>query len=239
MHRNYEAHSAFKKGCGLGHVVACCYMDMEEELKDSKFYSLNLDYQLFPEGKLVNKRIYGTTEEIGVYLDMILKNEWRFERHDSIPAPKGRMVKKDNIVQLMVSGIAFTLTPVVEVFKSSFLLTNLRWNCQDPKGCQLLAKSKSAGISKELLWDGNRYVRCAKHCFEDLAYGASDEDMDCYTKESYGFPCVFRSRWEGDATGCLYIFEEEYEDLEVAKYDMQRCDMFNTETLSRELLSWD
>jgi hypothetical protein len=170
---------------------------------------------------------------------MILKNEWQFDRHDSVPTAKRRKTRMDNVVQHKVSGVTFELTPVVEVFKSSFLLTNLRWNCQNQSGSQIQVKAKSAGISKELLWDGNRYVRCATHHFEDLVYGDLEADMDWYDEGSYGFPCVFRSRWKGDARGCLYIFEEEYDDLEVAKYDMQRWDMFNTETLSSELFSWD
>lgn len=88
-----------------------------------------------------------------------------------------------------------------------------------------------------LLWDGNRFIRCARYGFAGLECAHSDKGWITYDGTSCGVPYMIDSHGTGDANNRLFVVEEEYDNLDAAKWDMQREDYFNYEQISRELFS--
>ena len=60
------------------------------------------------------------------------------------------------------------LEPVIEVCRSAFLLDNPEWVYQDKCGCLLRARSDVVCVHQVVLWDGNKFTRCARYGFEGL-----------------------------------------------------------------------
>lgn len=129
------------------------------------------------------------------------------------------------------------LKPVVEVCRSAYMIENAEWVCLDKCGLDIKARADVVGVHQVLLWNGNRFIRCARYGFAGLESAYSDKGWTIYDGTSCGVPYLIDTCGNGNAHNRLFVVEEMYDNLDTAKWDMQREDYFDFEQIGRELFS--
>ena len=221
-----------------GTVIAGCFEDRIELMNQIRYYGIRLDCLKGPEEELVIKQYYGTLEQIDGLLSDIDMAEWWREYYASTIAVWEEYQSGDNgALHHVGREVERLLRPVIEVCRSAFMIENAEWVCLDKCGLDMKARADVVGVHQVLLWDGNRFIRCARYGFTGLECAHSDKGWITYDCTSCGVPYMIDSHGTGDANNRLFVVEEEYDNLDAAKWDMQREDYFNYEQISRELFS--
>lgn len=227
-----------KNDLNCGTVIAGCYEDRLELMNQICYYGIRMDSMVMPEEDFVVKQLYGTLEQVDDLMTEIDKDTlWREYYASSLDA-LARYQSGDACALHYVGGeVERFLKPVVEVCRSAFLLDNPEWVYQDKWGCLMKARTAIACVHQVLLWDGNKFTRCARYGFEGLEYVQSDRGWTAYDGKSCGVPCMIDSHGTGDAYSRLFVAEETYDNLDAAKWDIQQGNKLNYEQISRELFS--
>lgn len=234
MIRNLE----IKNSLNCGTVIAGCYEDRVEQMNLLCYYGIRMDSMVMPEEDFVVKQFYGTLDQIHDLMKGIDKDTlWRGYYASSLDALERYQSGDEHALHYVGGEVERFLKPVVEVCRSAFLLDNPKWVYQDRWGCFLRARADVVCVHQVLLWDGNKFTRCARYGFEGLKYVRPDKGWITYDGKSCGVPHMIDSHATGDAYSRLFVVEEEYDNLDAAKWDMQREDVFNYEQISRELFS--
>lgn len=234
MIRNLETNM----NLSAGNVIAGCYEDRVELMNQIHYYGIWLDCLKLPEQELVIKQFYGTLEQVDGLLSEIDKDEWWREYYASTLAAWDACQSGDDCALHYVGrGVERLLSPVVEVCRSAYLIDNPEWIYQDKWGCLMRARADVVGVHQVLLWDGNKFIRCARYGCEGLERAHSDKGWIPYDGTSCGIPYMIDSHGTSDAYNRLFVVEEEYDNLDAAKWDMQQGNKLNYEQISRELFS--
>ena len=221
-----------------GTVIAGCFEDRIELMNQIRYYGIRLDCLKGPEEELVIKQYYGTLEQIDGLLSDIDMDEWWREYYASTIAAWEDYQSGDVCALHHVGrGVESLLKPVVEVCRSAYMIENAEWVCLDKCGLDIKARADVVGVHQVLLWNGNRFIRCTRYGFAGLESAYSDKDWTIYDGTSYGVPYLIDTYGNGNAHNRLFVVEEMYDNLDTAKWDMQREDNFDYEQISRELFS--
>ena len=234
MIRNLEV----KNELNCGTVIAGCYEDRVELMNQICYYGIRMDSMVMPEEDFAIKQFFGTLDQVTDLMAKIDKDSlWREYYASSLDALE-RYQTGDVYASHYVGGdVEIFLKPVIEVCRSAFLLENPEWSYQDKWGCCLRARAAAVGIHQALLWDGNKFIRCARYGFEGLERAHSDKGWIPYDGASCGVPCMIDSNGTGEAYSRLFVVEETYDNLDAAKWDIQQGNKLNYEQISRELFS--
>ncbi len=234
MIRNLEV----KNDLNCGNVIAGCYEDRAEQMNLQCYYGIRMDSMVMPEEDFVIKQFFGTLEQVNDLMTEIDKDTlWREYYASSLDAFE-RYQSGDAYSLHYVGGDAEQfLRPVIEVCRSAFLLDNPEWTYQDKFGCLMRARADVVCVHQVLLWDGNYFIRCARYGFEGLECVHSEKGWIPYDGKSCGVPAMIDSQGAGDAYCRLFMVEETYDDLDIAKWDIQQGNKLNYEQISRELFS--
>lgn len=234
MSKNLEIQGAMS----YGKVISGCYEDCLGLMNHQLYFGLRMDSVVMPEEDYVIKNLYGTLDQVCDLMAHIDKDiVWREYYASSLDALE-RYQNGDEWAMHYVGGEAESfLTPVMEVGRSAYMIEDAEWLYRDKCGSYIRAKADTVGIHQVLLWDGNKYVRCARYGFEGLSRAHTDKGWIPYDGTSCGVPCMIDSHGNGDAYNRLFVVEDTYKDLETAMRNMQREDNFKYEQVSRELFS--
>lgn len=234
MVRNLET----KNDLSCGTVIAGCYEDRVELMNQIHYYGMQMDSMVMSEEDFTIKQFFGTLEQVDDLLTEIDKDAlWRDYYASTIAAWEAYQSGDEFAMHYAGGQVERFLKPVVEVCRSAFLLDNPEWVYQDRWGCLLRARADVVGVHQVLLWDGNKFTRCARYGFEGLECVHSEKGWIPYDGTSCGVPCMIGSRGAGDAYSRLFAVEETYDNLEAAKWDMQQGIKLNYAQVSRELFS--
>ena len=227
-----------KNNLNCGTVIAGCYEDRVELMNQIPYYGIQMDSMVMPEEDFVVKQFFGSLDEVqGLMTEIDKDTVWREYYASSLDALK-RYQSGDACALHYVGGdVEQFLRPVIEVCRSAFLLDNPEWTYHDKWGCILRARADVVCVHQVLLWDGYKFIRCARYGFEGLERAHSDRGWIPYDGASCGVPCMIDSRGTGDAYSRLLVVEETYDNLDAAKWDIQQGNRLNFEQISRELFS--
>ena len=127
------------------------------------------------------------------------------------------------------------LEPVAEVSNSGYMIYYPRWTYTDENGEIVEVVADMVDIKQVLLDYGNRYIRAARYCFDNLRYRYPMQDWTHFTIEmSSG---IISPLGEHGAYTQVYVVEDEYTSRRTAKHAMHQEDNFNFQNVCRELFA--
>lgn len=127
------------------------------------------------------------------------------------------------------------LEPVTEVGNSGYMIYYSRWTYTDENGEIVEVMADMVDIKQVLLDYGNRYIRVARYCFDNLRYRYPMQDWMHFTIEmSSG---IISPLGEHGAYTQVYVVEDEYTSRRAAKHAMHQEDNFNYQNVCRELFA--
>lgn len=127
------------------------------------------------------------------------------------------------------------LEPVTEVSNSGYMVYYPRWTYSDEDGEVVEVMADMVDIKQVLLDHGNRYIRAARYCFDNLRYRYPMQDWTHFTIEmSSG---IISPLGEHGAYTQLYLVEDEYMSRRAAKRAMHQEDNFNFQNVCNELFA--
>ena len=127
------------------------------------------------------------------------------------------------------------LEPVAEVSNSGYMIYYPRWTYTDENGEIVEVMADMVDIKQVLLDYGNRYIRAARYCFNNLRYRNTTKDWTHFTIEmSTG---IISPLGEHGAYTQVYLVEDEYTSRRAAKHAMHQEDNFNFQNVCRELFA--
>ena len=127
------------------------------------------------------------------------------------------------------------LEPVAEVSNSGYMIYYPRWTYTDENGEVVEFMADMVDIKQVLLDYGNRYIRAARFCFDNLRYRYPMQDWTHFTIEmSSG---IISPLGEHGAYTQVFVVEDEYTSRRAAKHAMQQEDNFNLQNVCRELFA--
>jgi len=127
------------------------------------------------------------------------------------------------------------LEPVAEVSNSGYMIYYPRWTYTDENGKIAEVTADMVDIKQVLLDYGNRYIRAARFCFDNLRYRYAMQDWTHFSIEmSSG---IISPLGEHGAYTQLYVVEDEYTSRRAAKHAMHQEDNFNFQNVCRELFA--
>ena len=132
-------------------------------------------------------------------------------------------------------GMNEYLEPVAEVSNSGYMIYYPRWTYTDENGEIVEVMADMVDIKQVLLDYGNRYIRAARYCFDNLRYRYPMQDWTHFTIEmSSG---IISPLGEHGAYTQVYVVEDEYTSRRTAKHAMHQEDNFNFQNVCRELFA--
>ena len=127
------------------------------------------------------------------------------------------------------------LEPVAEVSNSGYMIYYPRWTYTDENGENVEVMADMVDIKQVLLDYGNRYIRAARFCFDNLRYRYPMQDWTHFTIEmSSG---IISPLGEHGAYTQVYVVEDEYTSRRAAKHAMHQEDIFSFQNVCRELFA--
>ena len=127
------------------------------------------------------------------------------------------------------------LEPVAEVSNSGYMIYYPRWTYTDENGENVEVMADMVDIKQVLLDYGNRYIRAARFCFDNLRYRYPTQDWTHFTIEmSSG---IISPLGEHGAYTQVFVVEDEYTSRHAAKHAMHQEDNFNFQNVYRELFA--
>ena len=127
------------------------------------------------------------------------------------------------------------LEPVAEVSNSGYMIYYPRWTYTDENGEVVEFMADMVDIKQVLLDYGNRYIRAARFCFDNLRYRYPMQDWTHFTIEmSSG---IISPLGEHGAYTQVFVVEDEYTSRRAAKHAMHQEDNFNFHNVCRELFA--
>lgn len=127
------------------------------------------------------------------------------------------------------------LEPVAEVSNSGYMIYYPRWTYTDENGEITEVMADMVDIKQVLLDYGNRYIRAARYCFDNLRYRYTTKDWTHFTIEmSTG---IISPLGEHGAYTQVFVVEDEYTSRRAAKYAMHQEDNFNFQNVCNELFA--
>ena len=127
------------------------------------------------------------------------------------------------------------LEPVAEVSNSGYMIYYPRWTYTDENGENVEVMADMVDIKQVLLDYGNRYIRAARFCFDNLRYRYPMQDWTHFTIEmSSG---IISPLGEHGAYTQVFVVEDEYTSRRAAKHAMHQEDNFNFQNVCRELFA--
>jgi hypothetical protein len=110
------------------------------------------------------------------------------------------------------------LEPVTEVSNSGYMVYYPRWTYSDEDDEAVEVMADMVDIKQVLLDYGNRYIRAARYCFDNLRYRYPMQDWTHFTIEmSSG---IISPLGEHGVYTQLYLVEDEYMSRRAAKHAM-------------------
>jgi len=187
MIRNLE----IKNDLNCGTVIAGCYEDRVELMNQIHYYSIRMDSMVMPEEDFVIKQFFGSLDEVhGLMTEIDKDTVWREYYASSFDALKRYQSGDEHALHYVGGEVERLLKPVVEVCRSAFLLDNPEWTYQDKWSCLMRARADVVCVHQVLLWNGNKFIRCARYGFEGLERAHSDRGWIPYDGTSCGVPCI-------------------------------------------------
>lgn len=127
------------------------------------------------------------------------------------------------------------LEPVAEVSNSGYMIYYPRWTYTDENGEIVEVMADMVDIKQVLLDYGNRYIRAARYCFDNLRYRYTTKDWTHFTIEmSTG---IISPLGEHGAYTQVFVVEDAYTSRRAAKHAMHQEDNFNFQNVCRELFA--
>lgn len=127
------------------------------------------------------------------------------------------------------------LEPVAEISNSGYMIYYPRWTYTDENGKVVEFMADMVDIKQVLLDYGNRYIRAARFCFDNLRYRYPMQDWTHFTIEmSSG---IISPLGEHGAYTQVFVVEDEYTSRRAAKHAMHQEDNFNLQNVCRELFA--
>lgn len=221
-----------------GTVIAGCYEDQPELMNMVDHYRIELDCMRMPEMELVVRTYYGTLEQIEGLMAWIDTDPWWREYYAStLAAWEEYQAGDQNAMHTVGWEVKRLLTPVTEICRSAYLIDDFGWAYRDKQGHVAKAGVDVLGVHQVLLWDGNKYIRCARYGMCGLKYVHPVEGWIDYDGASRGVPCMIDTNGIGNGLNRLYVVEEEYDDLDRAKWAIKVGKRLNFARITEEMLT--
>ncbi len=221
-----------------GYVAIGAFEDNPALMNAEQYYAVRLSHWVFPNGGTIVKEFFGTFKQIRELIHLFRGEEWTQKYYASTIAAleeyeAGNLAAVHNVA----GSLERLLTPVSELCRSAYLCDDARWYYTDQYGCILPAKAEVVDVDQVLLQDGERYLRCAKFCFEGLASALPLNGWSLHDGYCEGIPHMSRYFEPGVVHMQMYVVEQEYQDEQAARRDMQTEGVLDYEQVSAELFS--
>ena len=141
----------------------------------------------------------------------------------------------DAQIQEVTADLDEMMVPVKEVGRSGYMIDYPRWSFTNRQGELVEVKADMVDLHQVLFEYGNRYVRAARFCFENLKDRKPGQDWTPFSVEKAS--SIVMPLGEHGACSLLYVVEDEYTSLRSARKVMRQEDNFNYQQISRELFA--